>query len=251
MITTLAAFLSGHNYLFVFREKLLSIEAKLSKTAPSLHICLYVFIFIVGSEKAIWIYFLVSDFLIYHKHAQFAFFWMYIRWGCLFNAFIRCAVFEWHWHTMKKLRIVFEERLYKTTSMARIERKDIEDTLLIYADLLDALNSIGFIMKSLVLSRMLVDDFYYMAIFIFPCIIMELVKSEVDKIRIMLTDIYTESSDEGVVRKAEDSLKFLDLCPYEFVVWHLIPVNIKLPLNVLAVLTSYMIITLQLAYLSG
>ncbi|CAK1545718.1 unnamed protein product [Leptosia nina] len=193
-------------------------------------------------------------------------------------AYHKCAAFEWNWHSMKKLQIVFEEKILETNrTMASNKRKDIEDILLVYADLHDTLNSFGLVMESLVvwnsvfpllyilstvvaaittdshlaLSRLVVDNVLHMAIFIFPCIMMEMIKSEVDKIRVMLTEIYTESADEGVVRKAEDGLKFLELCPYEFVVLRFIPVNIKLPLKILAVLTSYMIITLQLAYLSG
>ncbi|CAH4034796.1 unnamed protein product [Pieris brassicae] len=95
---------------------------------------------------------------------------------------------------------------------------------------------------------MAAETLYHIIIFLYPCVLIELTRNEVDKIKLLLTEIYTLSSDEKILTKTEDALMLLEVRPFQIVVFRLISINIHLPLHFLAVITSYVIVTVQFTH---
>ncbi|CAF4841292.1 unnamed protein product [Pieris macdunnoughi] len=95
------------------------------------------------------------------------------------------------------------------------------------------------------------ETIFHFVKFVLPCVLMELTKSEVEKIRIIFVEITALSSDSKISAIAEDALKFLEKVPFEFTLWRFASVNIRLPLQFLGLMTTYVIVSIQFMHVFG
>ncbi|XP_047508644.1 uncharacterized protein LOC125052040 [Pieris napi] len=188
----------------------------------------------------------------------------------------RCIIFEWNCFCVKKLRMSFDQLVNKSNAtILEPNQKVLLDVVTKYTKLLKNINSVGVPLKITVLRDCLFTFFYviyasfgivyspenainivikvsiYMLTLFLPCVFMELAKIEVDKIRLIYVEISAHSSDEEIRRKAEDALMLLEIVPFEFTVWRFISVNISLPFQFFALLTTYVIVTMQFLHVFG
>ncbi|CAF4841307.1 unnamed protein product [Pieris macdunnoughi] len=204
--------------------------------------------------------------------------WYLVRFGILFNDFIRNLTFEWIWIYMRTLRMTFQDKSFKGKKLvSNLQTDDIQRVIFGYFGILDSLNSMGLTFKILIFwnfsyafiyvlittvgvvynstrevnSYMVAEALYHIIIFFYPCILIELTRSEVDKIKLLLTEIYTLSSDDKILTKTEDALMLLEVRPFKLDVFRLISINISLPLHFLALITSYVIVTVQFTHVFG
>ncbi|CAK1552915.1 unnamed protein product [Leptosia nina] len=173
--------------------------------------------------------------------------------GVSFNAISRCTLFEWNWRSIRRLREAFHRELVKSRSdsVCHVEVADIKKYLGAYNSLLENLNSTGSSFKISLNIASLLEFVYHLAVFVYPSVMVELAKSEVQKIKYLVNEIRARHSDPRVSAKADDALQFLSLRPFEFVVWRFMSVNIQLPLNFVVLIVSYVIVTIQFTHIYG
>ncbi|CAF4841299.1 unnamed protein product [Pieris macdunnoughi] len=200
------------------------------------------------------------------------------RFGNFTTGISRCIIFEWNCFCVKKLRISFDQLVNKSNATI-LEPNQIVllDVVTKYTKLLKNINSVGVPLKITILRDCFFTFFcviyasfgivyapenainkviivivaVYMSTLFLPCVFMELAKIEVDKIRLIYVEISAHSSDEEIRRKAQDALMLLEIVPFEFTVWRFISVNVSLPFQFFALLTTYVIVTMQFMHVFG
>nr|QYF65473.1 gustatory receptor 16 [Pieris rapae] len=200
------------------------------------------------------------------------------RFGFFTTTISRCIIFEWNYFSVKTLRISFDQLVHKSNAtILEPNQKVLLDVVTTYTKLLKNINSVGVPLKITVLRDFVLTFFYViyasmgivytpentvqnlivvkvsvniLTLFL-PCVFMELTKIEVDKIRLIYVEISAHSSDEEIRRKADDALMLLQTVPFEFTVWRFISVNSSLPFQFFALLTTYVIVTMQFMHVFG
>ncbi|XP_045528033.1 uncharacterized protein LOC123716364 [Pieris brassicae] len=200
------------------------------------------------------------------------------RFGYFTTAISRCLIFECNCFSVKTLRISFDQLVNKSNAIIlEPNQKVLLDVVTTYTNLLNNINSVGGPLKITILRDFFFTFFYviyssigivygpenainklvvvkvsvYILTLFLPCVFMELAKIEVDKIRLIYVEISAHSSDKEIRRKAEDALVLLEIVPFEFTVWRFISVNISLPFQFVALLTTYVIVTMQFMHVFG
>ncbi|CAG4987623.1 unnamed protein product [Colias eurytheme] len=181
------------------------------------------------------------------------------------------------WHRMKALRVSFQNNILACKDDAKTIL-EIEDCLKVYISLLDCLNSTGFYMKISLLRdliytllyvlmltvgtatkksrseginyNMVFESVYQIVTFIFPCVMMELSRVEMEKIKLTIIEAYKVDSGQLSI-KAEDAIRILDIRPFEYVISRLISIDIKLPIKFLSLITTYVFVTVQFTHVFG
>ncbi|XP_022114013.2 uncharacterized protein LOC110992480 [Pieris rapae] len=284
---TLAVILSfvGGNVLHYCHRKLLKLDGQMRwrkiNLSMSLTISMFLILFFEKSYIA-WGYYgsIKERFALDYNWKDLVGFilWCLVKFGLLFNDFIRSLTFEWIWIYMRTLRKTFQDTTFKRKKLvSNLQTDDIERVIFGYIGTLESLNSMGLTFKILIFWNvsfafiftliatvaiiytpvrelslfMTAEALYHIIIFLYPCVLIELTRSEVDKMKLLLTEIYTLSSDDKILTKAEDALLLLEVRPFQLVVFRLISMNIHLPLHFLAVMTSYVIVTVQFTHAFG
>ncbi|CAH0701448.1 unnamed protein product [Spodoptera exigua] len=151
--------------------------------------------------------------------------------------------------------MILRKQLKKTLSSAHcfdeveeIVARNIGSCLRTYKDLLNAIRETDTPMKmtkNQVVSIEIVMDFILV---LCPAFLAEMIKSEIDKMKLALINQLVTCRDESTNKAIDDAMMIFEIQPFRYTVWRIFTVDGELILTIISLITTYVLAMVSFAH---